>query len=184
MIGYQKKLLLGRNAKVKMDQSLRSLINLATRATITTQRRQRLEEEQRLYDEECDIEYQLLALELGDGPMRFACKGERSLQKQIGQMKVPDQERYHSLKRKWQSLTKRQFDFPDDWYLRFIRVYKSHRTKRRRRRRGNAEEATAWKVMKKFPSRYLSLDATTMRDQLSTKVCIVYTKRHSLCHLY
>jgi CRAL/TRIO domain len=96
---------------------------------------------------------------LGDGPMRFALKGEQSVEEQIQALTESEKACFDNLKMKWEE--KHPDDgFSDSFYLRFARCSPG---------KEKFSEKAAWKVMKKFDKRYASLKAADLEKQLATK---------------
>ena len=139
-------------------------------------------------DEMKDIDFFLIELELGEGAMRFASpQGELSLEKQLLQLTRDQRDVYDSLKQKWilsnvasasSDNTQRRGrrynatldDLPDYMILRFARHSVSSKdllTKNESTFRMNH----AWKSMRKFNLRYLSLTSKLLEEQLLSKVC-------------
>lgn len=96
-------------------------------------------------------------MSLPEGPMRFAPKGERSIQEQIDALTEAEKACFDNLKKKWE---KDGEPFSDEMYLRFARC--SPGTKK-------FNEKASWKVMKKFEKRYLDLKAADLEKQLASK---------------
>jgi hypothetical protein len=96
---------------------------------------------------------------LGDGPMRFALKDERSIEEQIQALTESEKECFNSLRRKWEE--KHPDDaFSNELYLRFARCSPG---------KDKFNEKAAWKVMKKFDKHYASLKAADLEKQLASK---------------
>ena len=123
------------------------------------------EEDQQAMAEEEDIDFYLVELGLGEGPMRFAKRGERSLEKQLEGLGQAELRCFYNLKRKWNEYEK-AFVLSDEMILRFARNSGGKPYK----------EKAAWKAMKKFNSRFLRLSAKQMHKQLLTKVGFVDPK--------
>ena len=94
---------------------------------------------------------------LGDGPLRFAPKNERTIQEQMDALSDSEKQCVQALKTKWEEKNE---PFPDDMYLRFARC--SPGTKK-------FNEKASLKVMKKFDRRYLDLTAAELEPQLASK---------------
>lgn len=93
------------------------------------------------------------------GPVRFAPKGERSIQEQIDSLEPSERECFDNLKKKWEDKHPDE-PFPDAMYLRFARCSPGAK---------KFNESASWKVMKKFDRRYLTLKAADIEDQLLSK---------------
>ena len=95
-------------------------------------------------------------------PERFGPPpGERTVQEQIDDLSPEELECFENLKRRWSKKYPEEADlFDDEMILRF--AYCSP---------GPAKfnEAAAWKVMQNYDKRFLSLTATYLEEQLSTK---------------
>jgi predicted ATPase len=111
-----------------------------------------------------EIDLDLAASELGDGPMRFAKKGERSLSQQICVLSNADLRSFQNLKNRWKNRRKKRkcIDLSEQMILRFAR------------NTCNSDdsfcESRAWKSMKHVKERYLTLSVYALEEQLSTKV--------------
>lgn len=121
-------------------------------------------------EEEADIDFFLIELEVGEGPMRFAPKGERSLLEQISDLDEADQRCHRNLKRSWDEYDKKEFDMKDDMILRFARNTTKDNT---------FDEERAWKLMRKFKRRYAIASAHRLEKQLMTKVSRIFAARRS-----
>ncbi|GAX22111.1 hypothetical protein FisN_6Hh359 [Fistulifera solaris] len=106
---------------------------------------------------ETKIDFVTARKELGDGPMRFAPTGERSIAEQIAALTEAEKKCFDNLKEKWE---KTYEPFSDEMYLRFARCSPG---------KEKFNEKTAFKVMKSFPRRYLELNAIDLEKQLATK---------------
>jgi hypothetical protein len=102
----------------------------------------------------------VLEKELGSGPMRFAPKGERSIQEQIEALDEAEKKCLEYLKTKWEKKSP-GVEFSDEMFLRFARCSPGSK---------KFNEKESWKVMKKFDRRFLSLTAEGLEDQLLSKV--------------
>jgi hypothetical protein len=111
---------------------------------------------------ETKIDFEVAHKQLGDGPMRFAPTGERSIAEQIAALTEAEKQCFDNLKAKWE---KTYEPFSDEMYLRFARCSPG---------KEKFNEKTAFKVMKSFPRRYLELNATDLEKQLATKVINVF----------
>jgi len=100
---------------------------------------------------------------LRDGHMRFAPTDERSFEEQLASLSPIERECFDNLKARWEKKD-RGFAFSDAMYLRFARCSPGA---------AKFNEKTAWKVMKKFDSRYISLTAAEQETQLLTKTLFV-----------
>mmetsp|Transcript_599 Transcript_599/g.844 ORF Transcript_599/g.844 Transcript_599/m.844 type:complete len:217 (-) Transcript_599:364-1014(-) len=117
-----------------------------------------------------DLDMNVLRAELGEGPMRFAPLGERTLEEQLKSLTVEEKECFDELKKKWSEKKgsgddanqngSHQHDYSDEMLLRFARC--SPGTKK-------FNPKTAWKVMKKYDPRYLTVTAASMEKQLLSK---------------
>lgn len=96
---------------------------------------------------------------LGDGPMRFAPKDERSTEEQVQSLTPAEKECFDNLKTKWEEKNPDE-PFSDEMYLRFARCSPG-KTK--------FNEKASWKVMKKFDRHYLDLKAADLEKQLASK---------------
>jgi hypothetical protein len=79
-------------------------------------------------------------MNLGDGPLRFAPIGERSLEDQIMSLSKSDRRCYKNLKQRWDDRKAKKrvnFDYPKDMILRFAR---------NNQKSGQFVEERAWKV--------------------------------------
>jgi hypothetical protein len=112
---------------------------------------------------ETKIDFVTARKELGDGPMRFAPTGERSIAEQIAALTEAEKKCFDNLKEKWE---KTYEPFSDEMYLRFARCSPG---------KEKFNEKTAFKVMKSFPRRYLELNAIDLEKQLATKVIHVFS---------
>ena len=75
-------------------------------------------------EEEEDIDFILVGMELGDGPMRFAGKGEHTLERQLEDLTPAQLECFRRLKEEWEkrsTTSRKYFYLPDEWILRFAR---------------------------------------------------------------
>lgn len=96
---------------------------------------------------------------IGDGPLRFAPKNERSVQEQIEALSESELECFHNLKSTWGR--KHPNDgFSDEMYLRFARCSPGSK---------KFDEKSALKVMKKFDRHYLDITAAGLEKQLASK---------------
>lgn len=94
------------------------------------------------------------------GPERFApSKEERTIEEQIAGLSEEEKECFDNLKGKWAEKYPDQ-SFDDKMVLRF--AYCSPGAKK-------FNEKSAWKVMKNFDRRFLSLNAVDMEEQLMSK---------------
>lgn len=95
-------------------------------------------------------------------PERFAPPpGERTVQEQIDDLSPEEFECFENLKRRWSEKYPDEADlFDDEMILRF--AYCSPGPEK-------FNEAAAWKVMQNYDKRFLSLTATYLEEQLSTK---------------
>jgi hypothetical protein len=118
------------------------------------------ERKEREIEEEADVDFYLIEMELGEGPMRFAGKAERCLERQLQDLSEKDRRCYGNLKRSWEQRDT-GCDFPCDIYLRFARNTAD---------RKGFNEHRAWKHMTKFNKQYLNLSAHRLEKQLLTKV--------------
>lgn len=100
---------------------------------------------------------------LGDGPMRFAPKDERSMEEQIASLSPSERECFDNLKARWEKKD-RGYTFSDAMYLRFARCSPGPK---------KFNEEAAWRVMKKFDPRYLTLTAAQQEKQLLTQTLFV-----------
>jgi hypothetical protein len=125
--------------------------------------RKKEQQDDREMEEEADINFFLIELELGEGPMRFAEKGEHSLAQQLEDLKKNDRRCINNLKQRWQE-NNASFDFPEEMYLRFARSTAKKK---------GFNEDKAFKYMRKFNKRYLKLSAHQLEKQLMTKVSVV-----------
>jgi hypothetical protein len=107
-----------------------------------------------------DLDLNSLQAELGDGPMRFAPHGERTLQEQLDTLTDEERKCIETLKQKWHTNHPDQ-PFSDEMYLRFARCSPGIK-------KFNAKASE--KVMKKFNRRYITLTASSLEDQLLSKV--------------
>eukprot|EP00568_Trieres_chinensis_P005759 CAMPEP_0183292292 /NCGR_PEP_ID=MMETSP0160_2-20130417/1398_1 /TAXON_ID=2839 ORGANISM="Odontella Sinensis, Strain Grunow 1884" /NCGR_SAMPLE_ID=MMETSP0160_2 /ASSEMBLY_ACC=CAM_ASM_000250 /LENGTH=298 /DNA_ID=CAMNT_0025453219 /DNA_START=10 /DNA_END=906 /DNA_ORIENTATION=+ len=99
---------------------------------------------------------------LGDGPLRFAHQ-ERTVKEQIDSLSPEERACVDALKQRWEKKD-RGHVFSDEMYLRFARCSPGA-TK--------FNEEAAWKVMKKFNPRYLTLTAEKLEQQMLTKTLFV-----------
>jgi hypothetical protein len=98
------------------------------------------------------------------GPLRFAPSDEeRSLQAQLDALTDAERTCLDHLKSKWQAQYP-QTPLSDAMVLRFARCSPGA-TK--------FNEKAAWKVMKHFDMRYLTLTASSLESQLLSKVCLI-----------
>ena len=102
----------------------------------------------------------VLEKELGPGPMRFAPKGERSIQEQREALDEAEKKCCDYLKKKWQHKYP-ELPFSDEMLLRFARCSPGSK---------KFNELSSWKVMKKYDRRFLGLTAEGLEGQLLTKV--------------
>jgi len=86
----------------------------------------------------------------------------RTLQQQLDALTIDERRCVTSLQSKWESRANRA-PFPPEWYLRFAQCSPG----------APFTMSTAWKVMKKFEKRYLSLSITTMERQLVTQTIFI-----------
>ena len=116
------------------------------------------------YQVDLDIDMELAASELGEGPMRFADRNKRSLHHQLHELSNSDLLCYQNLKDRWHSRRQRKpcFYLTDFMILRFARNACN--------RNGSFHEARAWKSMKNCKDRFLKLSAHSLEKQLLTKV--------------
>ena len=82
----------------------------------------------------------------------------RTLNQQLNTLSIDERKVVTALQTKWESKTNRT-PFPPDWYLRFAQCSPGT----------PFTMSSAWKVMKKFDRRYLTLSITTMEHQLMTQ---------------
>eukprot|EP00934_Nitzschia_sp_Nitz4_P008359 Nitzschia sp. Nitz4//scaffold83_size84149//10078//11404//NITZ4_005164-RA/size84149-processed-gene-0.16-mRNA-1//1//CDS//3329558917//8349//frame0 len=115
----------------------------------------------KLYEEEADIDYFLLEMELGEGPMRFAGKGEHSISRQLRELSEADYRTFRKVKDRCHTLgTKRHFN--DAVVLRFLRnTIPSGKS--------DFSEDRAWKALKKFNLRYHEMRLARLEKQLLSK---------------
>jgi hypothetical protein len=117
----------------------------------------------------------VLESELGPGPMRFAPHGERSIQEQIDSLMREEINCVDTLKAKWNKEHPNEEDqFSDEMILRFARC--SPGTKK-------FNPKAAYKVMKKYDRRYLTLSAYSMEKQLLSKVPYRF-EQIKFCNMY
>uniref|UniRef100_A0A6U2FXP7 CRAL-TRIO domain-containing protein n=1 Tax=Pseudictyota dubia TaxID=2749911 RepID=A0A6U2FXP7_9STRA len=109
------------------------------------------------------ISYESAKKKLGDGPMRFAPIDERSVEDQIAALSPSERECVDNLKTRWEKKSS-GYAFSDSMYLRFARCSPGPE---------KFNEEAAWKVMKKFDSRYLTLTAVQQEKQLISKTLFV-----------
>lgn len=97
---------------------------------------------------------------LGEGPMRFGPTGpERTIEEQLASLPVDGQACFEILRNKWHSRFQGQ-EAPDELILRFVRNSSG----------GEFNEKAAWRSLKRFNIRYLTLSVHTMEHQLLSKV--------------
>lgn len=108
------------------------------------------------------LDLKALQAELGDGPMRFAPHGERTLQEQLDELGGDELKCFQTLKEKWHASHPDQ-PLSDEMCLRFARCSPGVK-------KFNSKASA--KVMKKFDRRYLTLTAASMEDQLLSMVRI------------
>ena len=82
----------------------------------------------------------------------------RTLQQQIDALTIDERRTVNALRIKWEARPNRP-PFPSEWYLRFAQCSPGV----------PFTMSTAWKVMKKFERRYLTLSITGMERQLQTQ---------------
>lgn len=109
------------------------------------------------------VGYESAKKSLGDGPMRFAPKDERSVEEQIASLSPSERECFNNLKSRWEK-KKLDYTFSDAMYLRFARCSPGSQ---------KFNEEAAWKVMKRFDPRYTTLTASAQEKQLLTKTLFV-----------
>lgn len=97
---------------------------------------------------------------LGNGPMRFALIGERSVKEQVDALNPTERECFDTLKKIWEEKHP-DSPFADEMYLRFARCSPGAK---------KFNEKAAFKVMQKFDKRFLSLVAAGLGIQLMSKV--------------
>jgi len=119
--------------------------------------------------QQAEINYEDIKSELGDGPARFFNQNERSFSKQLTSLTDEQRACYDTLKKRWEE-KERGHSFPDNMYLRFARNSPG-KTK--------FKTESAWKVMKKYDQRYLSMSATKLEEQLMTKTLFLPPNLHS-----
>jgi hypothetical protein len=111
-----------------------------------------------------NLDFHLVELAIGEGPLRFTNKGERSLDQQIQALSRSDRICYKQLLQRWEDrMTKKSrgtYHLPKEACLRFAR----NNTKKD----GFCEER-AWRSMLKFNNRYLCLSAHRLEQQLLSK---------------
>jgi hypothetical protein len=108
-------------------------------------------------------DYAALKKKLGDGPVRFAPVGERTIDEQIAALASGEKECFDNLKAKWEK-QKDSAPYSDEMILRFARCSPGSK---------KFNEKTAWKVMNKYDPRYLELTAAGMEDQLLSKTLFI-----------
>lgn len=108
------------------------------------------------------LDYKALEADLGPGPMRFAHVGEKTIEEQLAALNEEEKACFDYLKTKWEDKHPDPADryFTDEMYLRFARCSPG---------RKKFQKDPAWKVMKKFDSRYLTMTASSMEAQLMSK---------------
>jgi hypothetical protein len=97
---------------------------------------------------------------LGNGPMRFALIGERSVKEQVDALDATERGCFDTLKKNWEEKHP-DSPFADEIYLRFARCSPGAK---------KFNEKSAFKVMQKFDKRFLSLVAAGLGIQLMSKV--------------
>jgi hypothetical protein len=111
-----------------------------------------------------NLDLHLVELAIGEGPLRFANRGERSLDQQIQDLSRSDRICYKNLLQRWDDRRTKMntgtYHLPKEACLRFAR----NNTKKD----GFCEER-AWKWMRKFNKRYLCLSAHGLEEQLLSK---------------
>jgi len=110
------------------------------------------------------IDNDSLAKKLGDGPMRFAPKGERSVEEQISDLTPDEKGCFQNLKNRWNAQKDKPHDYSDEMILRFSRCSPGAK---------KFNEQSAWKVMHKFDPRYLQLTVVGLETQLMTQTLFV-----------
>lgn len=120
------------------------------------------EEELRRYEEEADIDFFLVQMELGEGPMRFAGKGEHSIERQLRELSDNDYRAFRKIKRQWER-GGQNVPFPDSMYLRFLR--NTIPTGKE-----GFQERRAWKALTKFNVRYHKMRIANLEGQILSKV--------------
>eukprot|EP00545_Synedropsis_sp_CCMP1620_P003274 CAMPEP_0119003778 /NCGR_PEP_ID=MMETSP1176-20130426/758_1 /TAXON_ID=265551 /ORGANISM="Synedropsis recta cf, Strain CCMP1620" /LENGTH=284 /DNA_ID=CAMNT_0006955405 /DNA_START=66 /DNA_END=920 /DNA_ORIENTATION=+ len=112
------------------------------------------------------LDLKALSNTLGDGPMRYAPAGERSIEEQIAALTPEEKECFDTLKAKWndKDRKKKPHDYSDEMILRFARCSPGSK---------KFNEKAAWKVMKKCDPKYLDLTATELEEQLLSKTLFI-----------
>lgn len=124
---------------------------------------------ERIYEEEsnsCYGEHEETSRDLQQhqllGLQRFAYGGcQRPLEDQRAGLSVAQRKCVDNLKTRWENKNP-NVPFSDEMYLRFSRCSPGPKP---------FNEKTAWRTMKNFDHRFLSLTAEGMEDQLMSKVC-------------
>lgn len=114
--------------------------------------------------------------ELGDGPARFAPVGERPLEEQLESLTKEERSCYDTLKERWEErVEEKQLKggkskhsgiqlFPDEMYLIFSRCSPGVK---------KFDVESAWKVMKNYDQRFLTITADKLESQLETKTLFI-----------
>ena len=126
---------------------------------------------------EPSMDYHLVKIELGEGPMRFFDTEKRRLETELRDLSMPDRRCYKKLKMRWEDrLAKKRpgFEFSREMILRFARCTA---------RSSGFSEERAWKRMCKFKKHYLYLSAHRLETQLFTKVGELLALLFELCFL-
>lgn len=116
--------------------------------------------------------YDEIKAELGDGPARFAPKGERSFEEQLESLTKQEKSCYDTLKKRWEERVEEKKlkgnksahsniqSFPDEMYLTFARCSPGSK---------KFDVESAWKVMKAYDQSFITLTASKLESQLESK---------------
>jgi hypothetical protein len=129
-------------------------------------------------DSDESLDMALARADLGDGPLRFAPPTQYSFHHVLSNLSPADQSAIRRLQERWDdrqdkrivkygSKTKKVFDMPLQWHLRYLFLH-AKRHKKDRSTYFSVEKA--WNAEKKVHRRFLFLNIFQLQQQIDTKV--------------